>query len=53
LSYAGWWKERERKGRGRIHLPLYPGIRAPEWNSLCWLMKSEREENERRKFALW
>jgi hypothetical protein len=41
--------ERERrKGRGNIH--LYKKI--PEWNSLCWLVESEREEKERRKVAL-
>jgi hypothetical protein len=27
-------------------------MRAPEWNSLCWLVESEREEKESRKVAL-
>jgi hypothetical protein len=36
--------ERERgKERGKIHLPLHPCTRAPEWNSLHWLVEIERE----------
>jgi hypothetical protein len=27
-------------------------MRAAEWNSLWWLLESEREEKERRKVAL-
>jgi hypothetical protein len=45
--------ERETgKGRGKIHSPLHPCTRGPEWSSLCWLVESEREEKERRKVAL-
>jgi hypothetical protein len=43
FPYAGWWKEGEGKERGRIHSPLHPCTRAPEWNFLCWLV-TEREE---------
>jgi hypothetical protein len=28
-------------------------MRAPEWNVLCWLVESEREEKERRKLPFW
>jgi hypothetical protein len=28
-------------------------MRDPEWSSLCWLVESEREENEKWKAALW
>jgi hypothetical protein len=28
-------------------------MRAPEWNSLCWLVESEREKKEKRKVTLW
>jgi hypothetical protein len=46
--------ERERgKGRGKIHSPLQPCMRAPDWNVLCWLVESEREEKERRKLPFW
>jgi hypothetical protein len=34
--------KREREGRGRIYSPLHPCMRAPEWNSQCWLVESER-----------
>jgi hypothetical protein len=40
------------KRRWKIHSPLHPCTRAPEWNSLCLLVESEREKKERRKFAL-
>jgi hypothetical protein len=44
-------KEREgREGRKSIH-PSNPYMRVPEWNSLCWLVESERRK-ERRKVAL-
>jgi hypothetical protein len=39
------------KGRGKICSPLHPFMRAPEWNSLGWLVESETEEEERRKVA--
>jgi hypothetical protein len=44
--------KRERQGKGQIHSPLHPCTKAPEWNSLCWLMESEKEEKEWRKVAL-
>jgi hypothetical protein len=40
-------KEREEKGRERIHSPLLPCMRVPEWNSLFWLVESVREEKGR------
>jgi hypothetical protein len=46
--------ERERrKGREKIHLPLHSCIRTSDWNSLCWLVESEREEKGKKKAALW
>jgi hypothetical protein len=42
-------KEREERERGKS---IHPYMRDPEWNSLCWLVTSEREEKERRKVAL-
>jgi hypothetical protein len=27
-------------------------MRVPEWNFLCWLVESEREEKQRKKVAL-
>jgi hypothetical protein len=27
-------------------------MRAPDWNSLCWLVERDREEKERRKVVL-
>jgi hypothetical protein len=44
LASPIWLVDRERKGRGRIHLPLHPCMMTHEWNSLCWLVESEREE---------
>jgi hypothetical protein len=45
-------RERERgKGTGKIHSPLQPCTRSPEWNFLSWLVENEREEKERRKVA--
>jgi hypothetical protein len=45
--------ERERgKEREKTHSPLHPCMRAPEWNYLCWLVESKREEKERGKVAL-
>jgi hypothetical protein len=46
--------ERQRKERrGKIHLLLHPCTRAPDWNSLCWLVEREKEEKGRRRVALW
>jgi hypothetical protein len=33
---------KREKGEGRIHSPLYFCMRALDWNSLCWLVESER-----------
>jgi hypothetical protein len=45
--------ERERGERkGENSFTPHPCTQAPEWNSLCWLGDSEREEKERRKVAL-
>jgi hypothetical protein len=38
------------EGRRKIYSLLYPCMTAPECNSRCWLMKSEREK-EKRKVA--
>jgi hypothetical protein len=35
-----------------VNSPVHSCTRAPEWNSLCWLVEDEREEKERRKGAL-
>jgi hypothetical protein len=45
-------KEREGREGKKIHSSFHPYTRAPEWNSLRWLVDSEREEKERRKVAL-
>jgi hypothetical protein len=44
--------KREREGKRESPFTPLPLHRAPEWNSLCWLVESEREEKERRKVAL-
>jgi hypothetical protein len=45
--------EREKgKGKRESHSSLHPYTRAPEWNSLCWLVESKREEKKRGKVAL-
>jgi hypothetical protein len=42
--------ERERgKGTGKIHSLLHPCTRAPECNSLCWLVE---KRERKRKVAL-
>jgi hypothetical protein len=45
--------EREKgKGKGKVHSPLHLYMTDTEWNSLCWLVESEREEKEKWKVAL-
>jgi hypothetical protein len=41
----------EKEGKWEIHSPLHPYTIAPEWNSLCWLGESEREEKKGEKLS--
>jgi hypothetical protein len=43
--------ERERgKEREKIHTPFHLCTRAPEWNSLWWLVKSERGKGKEESY---
>jgi hypothetical protein len=44
--------KREGEGKGENPFTFHPYRRVPLWNSLCWLVESERKEKERRKVAI-